>query len=400
MALPATSDASHESVTSLEYIPHPAPHHPGLWEQRQSLSPTTTPIPASPTPLPPPPHHQREKEQEASVGNASISSINEYERETISNKREKESNITRRDRDSNRWEKERSSSNKREKDTNNTRRERDFNTNKRNHSSNSSCWLENKENLFISTTNITSTTATSTFSGKRSRKTIEGGSGNCGILALSSPNLIQEDEDGDFDVFRGPGEYGDGETTSGESPDLGIGSDHHYSSLERGTTISSALAANYRHTYGSSGHSILPHQPPSLPTQLCSEPSEYYRKSFESCSPLVFQSIALSSLSNFIYQYMTKTAIFIFLHPCFPVLSLLLFLMLVCHYFTSIVFNEKVTIITSVWVIVVVAEPTVLWQYQTINPKRIVIKVKEYSSKFHNSWNCMKVYNYQGFLTA
>lgn len=281
--MPATSDASHESVTSLEYIPHPASHHLGLWEQRQSISPTTTPTPSSPTPLPPPPHHQREKEQEAFVGNDSISSINKNERETISNNKEKESNIIRRDRDSNRWERERSSSNKREKDTNTTRRDRDLSTSKRNNSSNSSCWQENKENLFISTTNITSTTTTSTFSGKRSRKTIEGGSGNFGILALSSPNLTQEDEDGDFDVSCGPGEYGDGETTSGESPDLGIGSDHHYSSLERGTTIS-ALAANYRHPYGSSGHSILPHQPPSLPTQLCSEPSEYYRKSLESCS--------------------------------------------------------------------------------------------------------------------
>ncbi|KAK4299923.1 hypothetical protein Pmani_027845 [Petrolisthes manimaculis] len=268
VVLPATSDASQESVTSMEYIPYSASHHLSLWRCGQSLSPTTTPTPTSPTPLPPPPHHQREKD----LGNTGILSINKHDREAISSRRERDNKITRRDRDSNRWERERSSSNKREKDTNNSRRERDSSTNKRNHSSSdSSLWLENKENLFISTT-TTTTTTNNTFSGKRGRKTIEGGSGNSGILALSSsPNLIQEDEDVDIDVYGGPGEYDDGET-SGESPDLGICSDHHYSSLERGTTMS-ALAANYHHTYSSSGHNVLPHQPPSLPTQLCSEPS-------------------------------------------------------------------------------------------------------------------------------
>ncbi|XP_069972731.1 centrosome-associated protein CEP250 isoform X3 [Penaeus vannamei] len=109
----------------------------------------------------------------------------------------------------------------------------------------SSHWSEDKENLHTTTTTITTTTTSS----KRGRR-LQSNSSNDGVLAEQAappqlPNIHHEEEN-------------DGGTTSGESPDLGIGSDYHFSSLERGTHIMrSTLHAN----------SDLPLRP------LCSEPS-------------------------------------------------------------------------------------------------------------------------------
>ncbi|XP_050729191.1 rootletin-like isoform X3 [Eriocheir sinensis] len=108
----------------------------------------------------------------------------------------------------------------------------------------SSHWSENKENIYMSSTLPTTTTTTTTSSTtKRSR--------------LSHTPLHHSEEE---DI--------DGGTTSGESPDLGIGSDHHFSSLERGTT-----AHHHRdHHTAAPITRIIPVSPPP-PTPLCSEPS-------------------------------------------------------------------------------------------------------------------------------
>lgn len=107
-------------------------------------------------------------------------------------------------------------------------------------------WSEDKENLHTTTTTITTTTTSS----KRGRRHHNGGS-NDGVLsehaAPQLPSIHPEEEN-------------DGGTTSGESPDLGIGSDYHFSSLERGTHIMRSVIQT---------NNDLP------PPPLCSEPSKY-----------------------------------------------------------------------------------------------------------------------------
>lgn len=103
-------------------------------------------------------------------------------------------------------------------------------------------WSEDKENLYTTTTTITTTTTSS----KQGRHY---GVSNDGVLT-DQPAISP----------RQPDDEGDGGTTSGESPDLGIGSDYHFSSLERGTRMLRSVVQT--------AHDDLP-PPPSL----CSEPS-------------------------------------------------------------------------------------------------------------------------------
>ncbi|XP_064077221.1 uncharacterized protein LOC135194935 [Macrobrachium nipponense] len=101
-------------------------------------------------------------------------------------------------------------------------------------------WSEDKENLYTTTTTITTTTTSS----KQGRHY---SASNNSILTNQAAVLPRQ-----------PDDEVDGGTTSGESPDLGIGSDYHFSSLERGThTLRSVVQAGQD----------LP------PTSLCSEPS-------------------------------------------------------------------------------------------------------------------------------
>ncbi|XP_071517453.1 uncharacterized protein [Panulirus ornatus] len=104
-------------------------------------------------------------------------------------------------------------------------------------------WSEDKENLLIATTTVTTTTSTGS---KRNRRLYNGNSTEGILSQQTAPPLISHH----------PEEEGDGGTTSGESPDLGIGSDYHFSSLERGTRTLQSLV----HT----AHDLPP--PP-----LCSE---------------------------------------------------------------------------------------------------------------------------------
>ncbi|KAG7167934.1 CDK5 regulatory subunit-associated protein 2-like [Homarus americanus] len=97
---------------------------------------------------------------------------------------------------------------------------------------------EDKENLHCTTTTVT----TAGNSSKRNRRSHSGNSGE-GVFAAQP--LVPEEE-------------GDGGTTSGESPDLGIGSDYHFSSLERGTRTLRSIVHTARD---------LP------PPPLCSQPS-------------------------------------------------------------------------------------------------------------------------------
>nr|XP_053635633.1 myomegalin-like [Cherax quadricarinatus] len=106
-------------------------------------------------------------------------------------------------------------------------------------------WSEDKENLHIATTTITTTT---TNSSKRNRRIHSGNSSEAVFPQQAAQPLLSHQ----------PEEEGDGGTTSGESPDLGIGSDYHFSSLERGTRTLHSLV----HTA---------HDLPIPP--LCSEPN-------------------------------------------------------------------------------------------------------------------------------
>ncbi|XP_063888747.1 myosin-10-like isoform X1 [Scylla paramamosain] len=129
----------------------------------------------------------------------------------------------------------------------------------------SSRWSENKENIFVSST-LTNTTTTSSTT-KRSRLSHSKESQGS-ILAPSHLHHSEEDNDGG--------------TTSGESPDLGIGSDHHFSSLERGTT------AHHHHTAPTAR---LTHtSPPPPPDPLCSEPTPSNFLDFSSHSALMVEN--------------------------------------------------------------------------------------------------------------
>ncbi|KAK7019743.1 hypothetical protein SK128_019803 [Halocaridina rubra] len=99
-------------------------------------------------------------------------------------------------------------------------------------------WREDKENLY----SITTATVTS----KQSRHIYNNGSSD-GVLAEKS--LVSQQQ---------PDDEADGGTTSGESPDLGIGSDYHFSSLERGTRTL---------------RTVVPHLYDLPSPVLCSEPS-------------------------------------------------------------------------------------------------------------------------------
>lgn len=117
---------------------------------------------------------------------------------------------------------------------------------RRDNSKRNTHWSEDKENLLIATTTVTTTT-----SSKRNRRLYNGNSTEGILSQQTAPPLIP----------HLPEEEGDGGTTSGESPDLGIGSDYHFSSLERGTRTLQSLV----HT----AHDLPP--PP-----LCSESSESF----------------------------------------------------------------------------------------------------------------------------
>ncbi|XP_045592510.2 putative leucine-rich repeat-containing protein DDB_G0290503 isoform X3 [Procambarus clarkii] len=106
-------------------------------------------------------------------------------------------------------------------------------------------WSEDKENHQIATT----TTITTTTSSSKKNRRLHSGISSDGIFAqhAAQPLLLHQ-----------PDEEGDGGTTSGESPDLGIGSDYPFSSLERGTRTLRSLV-----------HTAQDLPPPPL----CSEPS-------------------------------------------------------------------------------------------------------------------------------
>lgn len=119
----------------------------------------------------------------------------------------------------------------------------------------SSRWSENKENIFVSSTLTTTTTSSSTTKRNRLSHTRES-QGNI----LMPPHHHHHSEEDDID----------GETTSGESPDLGIGSDHHFSSLERGTTAHHHH--HHNHTAPAAPTAHLSHASPLPPPDpLCSE---------------------------------------------------------------------------------------------------------------------------------
>ncbi|XP_068210266.1 CDK5 regulatory subunit-associated protein 2-like isoform X2 [Palaemon carinicauda] len=101
-------------------------------------------------------------------------------------------------------------------------------------------WSEDKENLYTTTTTITTTTTSS----KQGRH-----------YSVSNNNILTNQA---AILPRQPDDEVDGGTTSGESPDLGIGSDYHFSSLERGT-----------HTL----RSVVQPGQDLPPPSLCSEPS-------------------------------------------------------------------------------------------------------------------------------
>lgn len=146
----------------------------------------------------------------------------------------------------------------------------------------SSRWSENKENIFVSSTLTTTTSSSSTTKRSRLSHTRE----SQGSI-LVPPHHLHHSEEEDID----------GGTTSGESPDLGIGSDHHFSSLERGTS------AHHHHTAPTAR--LSPASPLPPPDPLCSEPRKLIF--FQFSDHLMSLSHFRHDFYHFSYQHSLKS---------------------------------------------------------------------------------------------